>query len=835
MRGSLPQLDGERHLAGLGAAVKIERDALGVVTVSGASRVDVARALGFAHAQDRYFQMDLMRRRAAGELSEIFGEAAVELDKSARLHGFRRTAEKVVATLPADQRTLLEAYVAGVNAGLTALPKRPWEYLVLRTPPQSWRAEDSVLCVYAMWFDLQDSAGHLERCLAALRQAHGVAALSFFAPVGDSHDAALDGSEFPTPELPPLRLKAPAAESSPTALIEAGGALLPGSNNFALSGAHTATGAAMLENDMHLSLALPNVWYRATMQWTDESGPHRVSGVTLPGVGGIVAGSNGHIAWGNTNAYVDTSDVVIVETEATAGIYYRTPHGWASLEERKEQIMVKNGKTVEFVAKWTEWGPVIAGPDNARYLVLRWTAHDPESTNFTLLELEHATTVEQAVAIAHRAGLPNQNLLIADAGGQIAWTVSGRVPRRIGFDGRLPVSWAFGDRKWDGWLPATETPVVSQPADGILWSANNRLVGGDDFAKLGDSGYADGARAGQIRDDLRALTASGKKAAPADLLAVALDDRGLYLNRWQELLLRVLNDEAVAQKSSRAEMREFVRSWGGRASVDSVGYRLVRNFRSRVIEHTLAPFAAGAENHYERFNFRQMHTEDAVWRLVEEKPARLLNPRYQTWDALLLTAADDVVAEADKTGVPLERYTWGARNTLKMQHPFSRFLPASLARLVDMPYEQVPGDDRMPRVQSARFGASSRIVVSPGHEAEGILHLPGGQSGHPMSAYYRAGHTAWVRGEPTPFLPGPAQHTLLLKPELRLDWWRDDLRVVRDRAITSSARTPLDWLEVLSLSNGEPGPPMPRGLPRGYLLSIVHRPRPHPGLTDPAG
>lgn len=763
MRGSLPQLDGERIVAGLGAPVKIERDALGVPTLTGTSRADAIRALGFVHAQDRYFQMDLLRRRAAGELSEIFGAAAVGLDRSARLHGFRRTAEKVIAAMTADQRAQLDAYVAGVNAGLTSLKKTPWEYLVLRTAPQPWRAEDSVLCLYSMWFDMQDSTGHYERCLAALREANGSGTLAFFARRGDSRDAALDGSTFPVPELPPLRLKA--AEPPPsTALVGGDAALKPGSNNFAVTGAHTATGAAMLENDMHLGLSVPHVWYRAALAWVDQAGPHRLTGVTLPGLPGLVAGSNGHIAWGFTNAYVDTSDVVVVETESTSHSFYRTPHGWVALEEREELIKVKNADPVKFTARWTEWGPVLAGPENGRYLVLRWTAHDAEATNFNLVDLENAANANAAMEIGHRAGMPNLNLLVADTDGHISWTVTGKLPRRVGFDGRLPVSWAYGDRRWEGWLPAADTPVISDPDDGVLWTANQRTVGGEAYARLGDGAYDNGARAGQIRDDLRALVASGKKAVPADLLAIALDDRGLYLNRWQELLLAVLNDQAVAEKSARGEMRELVRAWGGRASIDSAGYRLVRNFRIKVTERVLAPFVSGAADLYERFNFSSLYVEDGVWRLVQEKPVRLLNPDFKTWDGLLLNALDAVVDDAEKDGARLTRYTWGARNTLKMQHPFSRFLPGPIARMLDMPYEPLPGDSSMPRVQAPGFGASERMVVSPGHEAEGIMHQPGGQSGHPFSPYYRAGHSAWARGEPTPFLPGAAVHTLTLRP-----------------------------------------------------------------------
>src|SRR4051794_37708036 len=182
LRKSLPQLDGAHRIVGLTDSVTVTRDALGVPSIRGATRVDVARALGFLHAQDRYFQMDLLRRRGAGELSELFGRGALDLDREARLHGFRRVAGQVVAAATPTERTVLAAYTAGVNAGLAALGHTPWEYLVIRTVPQPWRDEDTVLCFYAMWFDLQDYRGTFERNRDAVRQALGQPALDFLAP-----------------------------------------------------------------------------------------------------------------------------------------------------------------------------------------------------------------------------------------------------------------------------------------------------------------------------------------------------------------------------------------------------------------------------------------------------------------------------------------------------------------------------------------------------------------------------------------------------------------------------------------------------------------------------
>ena len=771
MRGSLAQLDGTARIAGLSAPLKVERDAQGVPRLTGATRADVARGLGFLHAQDRYFQMDLLRRRAAGELAELFGPAAVALDKSARLHGFRGTAAKVVAAMPPEHRALLDAYVAGVNAGLQALSRRPWEYLVLRLEPRPWTAEDSILCVYAMWFDLQDSTGSQDLSMRALNNAYGASGAAFFAPRGNSADAALDGSTFPAPELPAFRLKAPGENA--TAALDAADrdpSLLPGSNSFAVDGAHTASGVALLANDMHLGLNVPHVWYRAELQWTDSRGPHRVVGVTLPGTPPVVAGSNGSVAWGFTNSYIDTTDVVLVDTYAD--LQYRSPAGWRDIEERTETIKVKGAADEKLVTRWTEWGPLIAPAEESRYFALHWSAHSLESMNLHLADLETVGSVADGIALAHRVGMPNQNILLADRTGRIAWTLTGRIPRRVGYDGRLPVSWGYGDRKWDGWLNSEETPVVTTrplglPAEavakeGVLWTANNRIVGGEAYAKLGDSGYDNGNRAKAIRDDLFELVAK-KKAVPADLLEVQLDDRAPYLERWRKLLLETLGDGAVAQKKARGEMRELARAWTGRASVDSAGYRLIRGFKVKVTERALAPFLAQPQQAYDRFRWGPM-VEDAAWRLATEKPARLLNPDHQSWESLLLAAADDVIADADKEGRTLAQFTWGARNTLRMQHPFSRFLPAWIGRWLDMPAEPLPGDSNVARVQSVAFGASERLVVSPGEEDQGFFHMPGGQSGHPLSPFYRAGHDDWAKGRPTPLRPGPAAHTLTLAP-----------------------------------------------------------------------
>ncbi|MDH4260388.1 MAG: penicillin acylase family protein, partial [Gammaproteobacteria bacterium] len=326
LRASLPSIDGERNLAGLSAPVAIERDAAGVPVIRGATREDVARAMGYAHAQDRWFQMDLLRRTSAGELAELLGPALLDTDRRIRLHQFRKRAALALTALDPVGRGILKTYAAGVNAAIADSRMRPFEYLLLRTKPAPWRAEDTLLVVYAMWIDLQglEDRGEQQDGLLAATLPESLYQLLIN---GDPEwDAPLDGSVLPRPPLPDateidLRKFDPALFGAKTAMItEQDPQQTLGSNNWALAGSHTASGRAMLANDMHLTLRVPNIWYRARL--VVGSGQIDVSGVTLPGVPGVIAGSNGHVAWGFTNSYGDFQDLVVIVPAEQGGDSY---------------------------------------------------------------------------------------------------------------------------------------------------------------------------------------------------------------------------------------------------------------------------------------------------------------------------------------------------------------------------------------------------------------------------------------------------------------------------------------------------------------------------------
>jgi penicillin G amidase len=278
--------------------------------------------------------------------------------------------------------------------------------------------------------------------------------------------------------------------------------------------------------------------------------------------------------------------------------------------------------------------------------------------------------------------------------------------------------------------------------------------------QIGDGGYDLGARAQQIRDDL--LTQD--KFTPADLLHIELDDRAVFLGRWRSLLLRLLTPVRIMQHPKRAEFRRDVEAWGGRAATDSVGYRLVREFRLRIDDMVFNALLAPCRQADPDFDYHHLTQREApLWALVMQQPVNLLDARYRTWDDLLLAGVDYVADQLWVPGSGLATRTWGEQNTVRIRQPLSRALPL-LGHWLDMAPVQLPGDSNMPRVQGTDFGASERMVVEPGHEQNGIFEMPTGQSGYPLSPFYRNSEPAWEQGKATPFLPGEAVHTLVFKP-----------------------------------------------------------------------
>ena len=832
LRASLPTLDGDVALNGLDAPVSIERDADGVVTITAASEIDAMRALGYVHAQERWFEMDLMRRVPSGELSALFGGRALDADRRNRVHRMRARVDASLRDIAGDRMAQLQAYAAGANAGLAALRVRPWPYLLLRQTPQPWTPADSALTGFAMYFDLQDATNARELAMHRLGSALPPALTALFAHgssdwdaplLGESHgDAVLPGADvvdlrrldgvegdgarsdgtpfasvgaaqgeasYPASALaltPPFvsrtaPLSPAARESGIIGAPPAAADSARGSNNFAVSGALTADGRALIADDMHLGLRAPNIWFRARLRYPDPRAPGGtvdVTGFTLPGLPAVIVGSNTHVAWGFTNSYGD-----FLDWQRLTPCDANRASGCTPVLRHTERIEVAGGEAVELLVEESDWGPLVQRDDDGAALALRWTAHLPGALNFGLADLAHARDLDDALAIADRTATPTQNLVIGDRAGDIAWRLLGPLPvRGDGCDGsrvseRPDAMSAQGSapNACAPWPIATDvSPLLRSPDTDRLWTANSRVVDGADFARIGDGGAALGIRAWQIREGLAART----RFAEQDLLAIQLDDRALLLSRWYGLLRGVSGD--ATEGSALRALAEASRDWSGHASVDSAGYRLVRAWRLAVHARLAAGLAAPARATLgDAFEAPDPPSfEGVVWPLVQQRPAHLLprqfactpdtqrgtcTPAADGWRALFEDAAREV---QDTLGAerPLAQRTWGERNTAAICHPLASAVPLIGRRALCMPAEPLPGDGTVPRVQGPGFGASQRMVVAPGHEADGIAHMPGGQSGHPLSPYWGAGHADWAAGRASPFLPQATTHTLRLVP-----------------------------------------------------------------------
>lgn len=795
VRASLPDYDGELALPGISAPTTIARDALGVPVISGASQTDVMRALGYAHGQDRFFQMDGTRRLAAGELSELLGGFTVAYDKILRRHRLRARAEALYERLPTDVQEQLEAYAEGVNAGLASLGARPPEYLPLLTTPVPWKPVDSLLCGYAMFFRLQDSSGSMDYAHHVLAEQAPPEVYAFLTQGHSAWAAPLTGSPPEPVPLPPAEswafleeLRAQAVEEAteetdavgrigdtdtPAGLIaglSSGGVDGLGSNNWAVAAERSATGGALLANDMHLGVGVPNTWFRASLRYPHpETGElWRLDGVTLPGLPMMIVGSNGHIAWGFTNSYIDLTDLVILEIDPEDENRYRTPDGWAGFTEYDEPIGLKDGGSEPFTVKETIWGPVTDLTTlDGEPLALAWAAHQPGALDWGLAELNQVRTIDEAIAIAQKAGVPTQNLMLADATGNIAFTYLGWVVEREGFTGSRPVSFADGQKGWRGRLEPEAYPLVKNPPDGYLWTANSLVLGDAWIDRLGDGGLDDDARAWQIRNRLAALP----EATREDMLALQFDDRAYFMDRWRDVLLSVLDDEAVAADARRVELRALVEAWNGHADKESAGYRMIRGFRDTATRTLRDRLLAPLEHAAPEVSWRFLRYEEPLYRIVTEQPEALLGEEHEAWRDEVLSYVDGMFAAFDEampgSSHNLQALTWGQRNRLEIWHPLAQAVKP-LGWLLNLPSPPMSGDNYVPYVMvgytTTTHAASQRMVVTPGQEGDGIMQMPAGASGHFLSPYYDAGHEAWVTGAPTPLQPGEARHTLRLVP-----------------------------------------------------------------------
>lgn len=761
LRASLPAEEGTYRLPGLRAKVTVEFDAGGIPTLSANSREDAFHGLGFVTARERLFQMDLLRRQMAGRLAEVLGEDLVESDRRHRLLGFEDVAEAILKRLPEDQRSVLEAYAAGVNQAVAEMPVAPFEFWLLGYRPSVWRPEDSLLVVLAMEEDLGWTA-ESERIATVMEAALPKAVDAFFSPPTDRYtERLLHGGTLRTLPWPIPKAELSALLNSADmyyADLVSDDPLPKGSNGWVVGPAKTWDGRAILANDMHLSLRVPNIWYRAQLNY----GNARLSGLTLPGVPLIVVGSNGAVAWGFTNIEGDFVDLVQLELDPDDPERYRTPEGYIRFGERIETVPVRDGAEHRFKVLTTVWGPVLPESLLGKQVAVRWTALDPEATDLDLLNLDTVRDLHTALSVFNRAGGPPLNALAADNQGNIGWTYTGKIPKRFGLDGLVSRSWADGLRGWKGYIPPEELPRWVNPPSGFIVNANQRMLDGNYPYIIGHY-FANGHRAYRITEKL----AGERNFNERDMFALQLDTRVEFYRFYQRLALSL----PVGNTDTEKRWRRDLESWDGSAERESVGFALLVEFRRLLLDEVISPYLAPCRSLDSSFRFQRATIDEPLQQLLQAKLPELLphKDRYPDWNAFLrdLLMRAEARVSAKYEGESTVRRAWGSVNRVFISHPFSSFLPF-VGGFLDMPEDPVSGCRECIRVYSSGHGASERMVVAPGHEANGFLHMPGGQSGHPLSPHFRDQQQAWVEGRALAFETGAAVGRLELVPSEEL-------------------------------------------------------------------
>lgn len=754
---ALPQLDGVARGPGLQAPVTIQRDRYGIVSIDAMNRADALLALGYVHAQDRFFQMDLARRAAAGELAELLGIAAFPLDRERRLWRMRALAKRQLALASDTERSLLRAYTRGVNAGLASLSGPPVEYLFLRQQPRPWADEDSLLAVHEMFFTLAHPEPDRRVLLAQLKELLRPDMYAFLTSEAGEWDSPLLGLKhsFTSSPIPyPVadhRTRPTESRGRPTRPAEQ----IPGSSAWVISGRLTASHRALLALDMHLPLSVPNTWYRAQLRFRTGSAIWSVYGITLPGFPGITAGSNGEIAWGFSNSQGQWADALRLQPcQATHWSGYLLDAHCVPYGVAQETIAISGEPDRTFHFRTSVFGVVTSGSEAT---VPQWLGARLEATNLHFLDIAMARTVDEALDAAARAGVPPVNFVVADKEGRIGWTLAGQLPVwSIACDAPTQLA----NRSNVGWraiLAPDRHPKLRGDGQNMIVAANQRILADD--STMCDGGFDIGARAQRIER----LVAETPNLDESALWRIQLDTKALFLERWHDLLMYLIAKSAAVDPRKYGTLYERLKSWGDHASVDSVGYRFVREFRDAVVADLLSILGSEADMGGEELNEVLAQAEYPVWRLVSEQPPQWLPTTSTDWNSYLMSAVDRLLLKYQSVDPDLSQTNWGSRNMLDMRHPIFGDWPV-LGRIFRAPPVPLSGDVNMPRVQAPSFGASERLVVSPGAERLGLLSMPGGQSENPLSPFFDRGHENWVNGSEQPFVAGPAEHTLHLRP-----------------------------------------------------------------------
>jgi penicillin amidase len=777
-RSALPQLDGTLTLDGLSQPVTVSRDQHGVVTIDAAGFPDLFFVQGYVTASDRLWQMDGMRRFAAGELAEILGPEFVDSDREARILGMRVAARKALEVASPENREHFEAYARGVNAYIQSHRDHlPIEFRILRYEPRPWTPEDSMLIAAQMVKDLNhgqvEEAHDREQILAKLGPeltADLYVNSSFHdrpptvkrqtleeAPgANDDDDEEDQGDDTPGSSVTQAF---PAANAMHVGRREDSELPALGSNNWVVSGAHTVTGKPLLSNDMHLGHQMPSLWYETHLR----SGNFDVVGVSLPGLPCVIVGHNQRIAWGFTNVGPTVEDLYI-ETFNAQG-QYQTPSGWKDPEHRNEIIHVKGRPDVSVDVVLTRHGPIVSElfPGDPRALALRWTLYEGvRNPFFDLNSAQNWDQFQQALTTFDAAG---QNVVYADVDGNIGYHTTGKIPIRAAGDGSLPVTGSDDAHEWKGYVPFDKLPSVYNPPAGIIATANGRIQP-DNYPYSLSMEWDAPWRTARIYRVLE----SGKKFSSADMLALQTDILSEFDRFTADKLVYAVDHVQNASARTR-QAAELMRGWDGRMTAESAAPLIEFRARTELMRLLLEPRLGSDTGKKNALSWKTYRwPQQSVWleTILMHQPKRWLPEKYATYDELL-TAAVDAASNDPALPKDLKQWKWGSYRAVHIQHPILGEIPI-LNRWTGPGTQPQSGSGYTVKAVSKSHGPSERLTVDLSNLDQTTLNLVTGQGGNFLSPYYMDQWQAWYRGFTFP-LPYSAEavkhaqaHQLTLQP-----------------------------------------------------------------------
>lgn len=790
----LPQLQGTIRVPGLQSDVTVDRDRWGVPHIRAGSVEDMVEAQGYVIAQDRLWQMDLLRRVGRGQLSEILGSTTIEIDKQFRTLGFGRAADRDIALMEPAQRAIMEAYARGINRFIDQHRNQlPLEFSLLKYQPQPWQISDSLVVAGYMYETLTNT---WEEELNRARVSEKVGwerARDLFSPdaaldrfvVGDPN-AVNDGSQHS--RVDPNDEDDENDDMEPDGVLKTGGPnpsrdhSIPGnvldltsafalsmrgylaeaqqeirhnlgSNNWVVSGDHTATGKPLLANDTHLELSIPPIWYEFHL-----TGPGwNVQGFTLPGAPLVVIGHNDRIAWGFTNNGADVQDLYIEKFNPAAPDEYRVNGKWQKAQIFDEIIHVRGRPDEHLRIVSTRHGPIVRREADKAY-ALRWTATEPGGLSNTYMLLGKAQNWEEFRGIMKHVWGPAQNAVYADVKGNIGYAMAARVPLRKKGHGEVPVPGDVDDYEWTGYIPFDQLPQALNPDSGLIVTANARVVGPNYKPYLTDH-WEEPYRTARIYDLLH--DKSGLR--PVDMLKVQTDTYS-YPHAFLADQLSIAAKTNPPKDDRAKKLMDGLKDWNGIADADSAEVSFIVAVRRAALALILEPYLA------DRTNLYQWRGTTFLQKILTDRPAKWLPPAYKNYDELLAAAADRAITTLaeDSKSSRVEDWQWKHFNSLDMLHPIGR--DGVLKAWLSISGKPQSGTGYSVRAATKHHGPAMRFVANLGNWDESILLIPAGQSGQPGSNHYSDQFSYWYEGKPIfqPFTDtaeaSARKHTLTLKP-----------------------------------------------------------------------